>query len=532
MAEDVSKERPLVLFETEGSYPFSGGGVSTWSHILCHELQDHVDFILYALTGNTLAEYRYQLSPNIKDIVHVPLWGSSEPFEYYDRDRKMSRVLEQRMATTPHLVDELFVPLFRDFVNILVKPYEQPAAHIGEVLYGLWKYYQHYDYKRTLQHSRLWSIFKDEVDREYDYGQKDSVPGSLPNAFDVTFGMRWLYHFLMPLAVPVPEDITVSHATIAGFPSIASIAARYEYGVPSMVTDHGVFIRERLINVSNTDFPYYSKRLLLNMATMITRAIYSHSDRICPVAVANKTWEMRYDAPEERITPIPNGVDTTRFAPTPKPQHTADRPTVVAVAHVFPLKDIETMIRACEVAKKEIPDVRFIVYGSLDIDEAYVARCRQLVSELQLEENFEFGGFHSNPAMIFNEGDISILSSISEGFPYTIIESMSCARPVVATDVGGNREILEDCGILSKARDHEALGKGVIKFLQDEKFRVDMGRKSREKVLLKYTQQKSVDAYKDFYYELSSRPIQPLKHQVQTESVKHLIEWVDEFRFA
>lgn len=532
MADNGNKDRPLVLFETEGSYPFSGGGVSTWSHILCHDLNGEIDFILYAITGNTLAEYRYQLSSNIKDIIHVPLWGSSEPFEYYDRNRRMSAVVNQRMATTPELVDELFVPLFEDFVNILVRPYEQSSQHIGEVIYGLWKYYQNYDYKRTLQHRRLWSIFKKTINDEFATENGEHPKGTLPYAFDVTFGMRWLYHFMMPLAVPVPSNITTTHATIAGFPSIASIAARYEYGVPSMVTDHGVFIRERLINVGNTDFPYFSKKLLLNMAAMITRAIYSHSERICPVAVANKTWEIRYDAPEDRITPIPNGVDTNRFVPTPKPEHTMDRPTVVAVAHVFPLKDIETMIRACDVARKEIPDVRFIVYGSLDIDEEYVAGCRKLIEELELEDNFEFGGFHSNPAMIFNEGDISILSSISEGFPYTIIESMSCARPVVATDVGGNREILEDCGILCKARDYKGLGEGVIKFLNDEVFRVDMGRKSREKVLLKYTQQKSVDAYKDLYYKLNSEKWEPLKNQIQTESVNRLIEQIDEYQYT
>ena len=531
MANIAYRDRPVILFETEGSYPYSGGGVSTWSHILCSELKEDFDFILYAITGNTLTEMRYELSPNIRDIIHIPLWGATEPFEFFDPKRPMSLVMRQRMATTPRLVDRLFVPLFKDFVSILLDPYAYSASHIGEVFYGMWKYYQHFDYKHTLQHQKLWYLFKEAFERQYS-GSGESSQKLSPYAFDVTFGMRWLYHFLMPLAVPVPHTTSVTHATIAGFPSIASLAAKFEYGVPSVVTDHGVFIRERLINVSNTDLPFFSKKLLLNMATAITRAIYAHSDQISPVTVANKTWEMRYDAPAERIQPIPNGVDTNRFVPQPKPEHTADKPTVVAVAHVFPLKDIETMIRTCHEVRRTISDVQFIVYGSLDIDEEYVARCRKLIKKLDLENHFTFGGYHSNPAMIFNEGDISILSSISEGFPYTVIESMSCARPVVATDVGGNREILEDNGILCKARDHQSLARGVVKFLNDDDLRVEMGRKAREKVLLRYTQQKSVDSYKKIYHDLSNSPKTPLKNEVHTPSVQHLMEGMEEYELV
>ena len=77
----------------------------------------------------------------------------------------------------------------------------------------------------------------------------------------------------------------------------------------------------------------------------------------------------------------------------------------MAAARVFPLKDIETMIRAAEVARDTIPDVYFLVYGSLNADPPYVAKCRQLINELKLEGTFEFGGFHSKPAEIYTEGE-------------------------------------------------------------------------------------------------------------------------------
>jgi glycosyltransferase involved in cell wall biosynthesis len=87
---------------------------------------------------------------------------------------------------------------------------------------------------------------------------------------------------------------------------------------------------------------------------------------------------------------------------------------------------------------------------------------------LDLEDNFFLAGYHDKPHQLFCEGDISILTSISEGFPYTVLESMSCGIPVVATDVGGVTEALEKCGFICKPKDFEALGQSVVTLLQDE----------------------------------------------------------------
>ena len=108
-----------------------------------------------------------------------------------------------------------------------------------------------------------------------------------------------------------------------------------------------------------------------------------------------------------------------------------------------------------------------------------------------LKEHFIFGGFHDQPNMVFNEGDISILTSISEGFPYTVLESMSCGRPVVSTDVGGVKDAIADCGIMCKPRDPQSLADGVIKLLKDADLRIELGKKGRERVLLNFTIKKS-----------------------------------------
>lgn len=521
---EMEKKRPTVLFQTEGSYPYSGGGVSTWAHMLCTELEEEIDFQLFAVTGNPFVEARYKLPSNIKDIIHIPLWGVEEPVEYFESKQPFSLHVSRKARTTKEIVKKVFMPIFQDFVKCLHDPFGD-VRFISDTIYGLWKYFQWYDYKITMREPLLWIEFKNSLSSQYRLLDEEEI-GAEPKVFDMTFGMRWLYHFMMPVAPSIPEEIDICHSTIAGFPALSSIAAKYEYGIPGIVTDHGVYMRERLINVGRSEMPFFSKKLLVDLSTLVTRAVYYTADQISPVTTANQAWEMRFEASEQHILPIYNGVDTDLFKPLPKPKHTKDRPTVIAVAQVFPLKDIETMIRSCNEVRKSIPDVQYIVYGSLDVDKEYVEKCRALVQDLKLDDHFTFGGFHNQPNMIFNEGDISILTSISEGFPYTVIESMSCGRPVVATDVGGIKDALEGCGILCKPRDPIDIANGVIRLLQDTQLRLELGIKSRDKVLLNFTTDRSVKAYLESYKKLTEKPRDPLKRKVESLHVQELLNHI------
>lgn len=513
-------QKPLILFETEGTYPYSGGGVSTWSHILCSELEEEVDFILLPLTGLPFVESRYPLPSNIKSIIHIPLWGSAEPVHDFDKQTPFSEHVLRKFRTDQSVVRNIFLPMFRDLIQRVLDPF-RPAKEFGELIYGFWKYYQVFDYKQTLSSPLVWAEFKQQLKNRYHPG-KELLLQEEPKMMDVTFGMRWIYHFMMPLAVPVPQ-VSATHATLSGFPAIASIAAKFEYGTPMVLTDHGVYIRERLVNVSQSEMSYFSKKLLIDLATFITRAAYQYADIVAPVTSVHAKWESDFEAGEDRIQPIYNGVDTDKFYPRPKPEHTKGIPTVVAAAQVFRLKDIETMIRSCDLARREISDIQYILYGSLDVDETYTRKCMELVEQLGIEDHFVFGGFNNNPNLLFNEGDISILSSISEGFPYTVIESMSCGRPVVATDVGGVSEAIGDCGFTCKPRDARALADGVVKLLKDDELRSRLGKKARERILENYTITESVTSYHEVYKRLHNQSNRPAARDFKLHSVTKLI---------
>ena len=93
---------------------------------------------------------------------------------------------------------------------------------------------------------------------------------------------------------------------------------------------------------------------------------------------------------------------------------------------------------------------------------------------------------------------------------------MSCARPVVATDVGGVKEALDGFGVIVKPRDANAFGQGVIKLLKDEETRQNMGRLAREEVILKFKISTSIDqylnAYQSFAYQKNGNHVEKTKN--------------------
>jgi len=122
-----------------------------------------------------------------------------------------------------------------------------------------------------------------------------------------------------------------------------------------------------------------------------------------------------------------------------------------------------------------------------------------------------------DPHNIFPEGDISILTSISEGFPYTVLESMSCGVPVVATDVGGVNEALgEGCGYACKPKDAEEIGQRVIDILYNDDLRKNMGLNARGRVLENFTIDKFIAQYEEVYDTVVNH-CAPVKHQLENQ---------------
>jgi glycosyltransferase involved in cell wall biosynthesis len=486
------KEKYSVLLILEGTYPFNGGGVSTWAHMLCNDVKN-VDYTLYSINANFELKSKYKLSENVKNIIQVPLWSPLEPQEMINYGKKYYKFVDRKEHDDNVIIRQDFLPIFeRLIINIYSDA--RNLEDLDRTVFEMWQFFQKHDYKKTMKSFIVWKSFCNMVSEIIAKEKEENV-----SLNDLTVGLRWLYRFLIPLSIDVPK-VDISHLTISGFPVIPALVLKYKYGTPMIATEHGVFIRERLLAINTSEYSFFLKKLLIKLSESITELVYYKADLILSVNKFNIIWEKLYGANLNRIDIIYNGIDHQLFVPAPKPKHLEGIPTVVAAARIFELKDIITMIRSCDVVRKVIPNVKYLVYGDNNAVPEYTKECENLIDELGLRDNFVLAGFHDKPHLIFSEGDISILTSISEGFPYTVLESMSCGVPVVSTDVGGVTEALDDkCGFICKPKDHVEIGNRVIELLQNKELRTQMGIYARNKVIDNFTIGKFIKEYELAY---------------------------------
>lgn len=175
------------------------------------------------------------------------------------------------------------------------------------------------------------------------------------------------------------------------------------------------------------------------------------------------------------------------------------------VSRVDALKDLETALKVAAAVRDRRPDIRFLHFGPAP-DAAYQAKCRDLWKDLGLQKTFEWKGSTRDAPGAYNQGDVVLLTSISEAFPYTVIEAMMCGRPVVSTNVGGVPEAVADLGVTARIRDVEALADGVIEMLDlPAGERAKLGEQCRRRSLELFTIEQSIESYRRTYRELPSR---------------------------
>jgi sugar transferase (PEP-CTERM/EpsH1 system associated) len=268
-------------------------------------------------------------------------------------------------------------------------------------------------------------------------------------------------------------------------PHAHGIAAALLAGVPVRVhTKHG------------RNYPHMRGRVLLNRAlSWFTDAIVAVSDDARDVAL-----HIEKAAPA-KVRRIWNGVDTDSYKrnaqrPTSNTQH----PTIGTVARLSPEKDQNTMLAAFKLVQEKLPQARLVFVG----DGPSATGLKQTAADLGIAANVDFLGMRSDVAELLHTFDLFTLSSISEGISMTLLEAMACEIPGVATDVGGNREILNppECGLIVPARDPRSLADAYLELLRDPSRRAAMGRAARQRVVGHFSLQAMVRHYQQLYEEL------------------------------
>ena len=162
-----------------------------------------------------------------------------------------------------------------------------------------------------------------------------------------------------------------------------------------------------------------------------------------------------------------------------------------------PISDLPTPISQSPVSAK-LP--RLAIIG----DGPCLAELQTTAQRLGIASHVDFFGARSDIPTQLSTFDIFTLSSITEGISMTILEAMACGVPIVASDVGGNREIVQPplCGLIVPARDPQALANAYLELLWNPARQVQMGVAGRQRVITNFSLDKMVADYADLYAEL------------------------------
>lgn len=491
--------RLSVLLTTEGTYPYHRGGVSTWCHALTHELSE-VDFTLLAVTMHPYLEAQYSLAPNVTGVVTVPLWGTEDPAEYGDHE-SFPDYLQRRWSTTRQDIEQDYLPSYEAFLAALVEPAPSATSSraLGLTLLRMHQHFRHFDYHRTQTHPLVWEMFTSAMQRAWRTAYPTDPAPSLTDLVDAS---RLLHRLLLPLAVEAPR-VDLTHSAAAAFCGLPCIMAKLRNNTPYLLTEHGVYLREQYLNLGRSIKSLFVRWFLFRLMNTISNVNYAFADQISPVCQYNTRWEVWRHAEPEKIRVIYNGVNPEKFCPAVRASN--DRPTVVNVGLIFPLKGQLDLIDAAALVRRTIPDVEFRLYGSPS-DADYYRDCLQRVEERGLEHTVTFAGTTKAPWSALQQADVVALASVSEAFPYALVEAMLTRAAIVATDVGGVREALGDTGLLVYPRDPVALAEAIGTLLNWPDGRRRFGARARDRALRWFTEQRFVDAYRTSYDRLVHPP--------------------------
>jgi glycosyltransferase involved in cell wall biosynthesis len=277
-------------------------------------------------------------------------------------------------------------------------------------------------------------------------------------------------------------------------PFFYGAAARLVYRRPAVLfTEHGRF---------HPDYPR-RKRVLAN------RLLLERRDRVVGVGAAVRRAVIDNEGiPADRVQVIYNGIDMSPFTAHIRERLAIRREigvsprdfVIIQVARLDPLKDHPTAIRTLEHVVWHRREARLVLVG----EGPELAKIEDMVLRRDLRPYVRVLGLRTDIARLLLAADVFLLTSISEGIPLTIIEAMAAGLPVVATQVGGVGEIVEDglTGLLAPAGDDANLADRILRLAADAALRIQMGQLGRQRVMELFSESQMHDRYLQLYQEM------------------------------
>ncbi|MEZ5385770.1 MAG: glycosyltransferase [Prosthecobacter sp.] len=214
--------------------------------------------------------------------------------------------------------------------------------------------------------------------------------------------------------------------------------------------------------------------------------------------------------PRNKMRWIPNGIDAERFQPDTDAaldtraelQLPPSAPVIGYVGRFHEMKDLPTFLRAAVLLQDRVPQAHFVLCGGVEVQ--MTPEERALLEALPHRDQVRFESFRPDPWRLYPALNVFSLSSRTEACPMTVIEAMASGVPCVTTDAGDCSRLIEGIGSVVPLGDAEALAKAWEDTLNlGPSAREDLARKSRQRVLERFTIDQAARQYAETYAELT-----------------------------
>lgn len=478
-----------ICIIAEGSYPYYYGGVAQWVHELITAQSERTFHVLTLVPPNPDLTLCYQFPKNV--IGHTLYYlqdlppGLSKP-----RSPEMWEIINSTLKglVSSNSFEEIkpILDLFRIDRNVLGK-------------------------RILCESTEAWN--------SYLKLYHDLLPTGPFKAYFAT--IYTLSRSLYSLLLPELPKARLYHALCTGYAGFMLYRAKQEYDAPCIVTEQGMYTNERRIEISMADWitevgsldlaledkKKTLKDFWLNAFFSLAHVCYMSSDEILSTYDGNHEIQFEGGADPKKVKTIVHGIEQKDYAAVKKDRR-QHPPTIAFIGRVVPIKDVKTFIHACKIVKTRIPDVRIYALGSCKEDEEYFEECQKLVDLLQMKEHIHFLG-QVNLKEYFPEIDVIVLTSISEAQPLVILEGGAVGIPVVATNVGGCKQLLYGSdeespplgqgGIVTPLVDPEAIAQAIVYLLTDHEFYQKCSETIAKRIKTYYVFQNEQEEYRKIY---------------------------------
>ena len=459
----------------EGCYPYINGGVSTWMHQYIENMPEH-EFILWVIGAKAedKDKFVYKLPKNVIEVHQVFLDDALKVKDSgvftHKFNKKQKEALKNLMVSKSPDWDLLF---------------------------------EMYQVKKINPMSYLKSEFF--LETLVEITKKEFPYIAFSDAFHSVRSRLLPVLYLLGTYVPKAD---IYHAISTGYGGLLASMGAYIYKKPLLLTEHGIYTREREEEIIRAKWVERAfKGQWIDFFYMLSDLIYSRAFRVTSLFARAMETQIDMGCERERCKVIANGISYERFCNIPQKQDDGIV-DIGAVVRFAPIKDIKTMIYAFFELTTRHKNVRLHILGGIDNKE-YAEECYALISQLGLSDMIIMPG-RVNVVEYFKKIDFTILTSISEGQPLSVLESFAAGRPCVTTDVGCCRELLEGdigdnlgiAGYTVPPMQREKLAEAMEKFVESKELRLEAGRVGKLRAQTYYKYELMLGKYKNLYKEV------------------------------